>query len=50
MNKAVVFYRSRTGTTKYFGEGIDKFLNEPGIETKVYSVYDFNSEQIAEIG
>jgi len=46
MAKAVVYYSSRKGTTKYFGEEIGDYLKTKGIENKVYSVYDARPGQL----
>ena len=48
MKKAIVYYDSKKGTTKYFGEEIGEYLKSKGIETRVYSVFDANPEQITE--
>lgn len=46
MQKAVVYYRSRKGTTKYFAEEIGEFLNNKNLRTEVFSVFDFKPEQV----
>ncbi len=46
MKKAIIYYNSRKGTTKYFGEEIGDYLKAKGIETKVCSVLDAKPEQV----
>lgn len=48
MKTAVVYYNSKTGTTKYFGEEIAKFLMANNINPTVYSIFDAKPEQVAE--
>lgn len=46
MKKAVVFYLSKSGTTKYFGEEIAKYLDNKNIETSVVSILDAKPEMV----
>ncbi|MBN2486798.1 MAG: flavodoxin family protein [Bacteroidales bacterium] len=46
MKKAVIYYSSRTGTTKYFANAIAGFLRSKNVETFVFSIYDMHSVQI----
>lgn len=49
MKKAIVYYSSKKGTTKYFGEEIGVYLKEKHYETKVISVLDAKPEQIDDV-
>lgn len=46
MKKAFIYYSSRKGTTKYFGEEIGEYLHSKDIESHVISVLDAKPEQI----
>lgn len=49
MKKAIVYYSSKKGTTKYFGEEIGVYLEEKQYETKVISILDAKPEQIDDV-
>jgi flavodoxin len=49
MKKAVIYYSSRKGTTKYFGEEIGDYLKEKKYDVKIYSVLDAKPEQLTEV-
>lgn len=46
MKKAVIYYLSKKGTTKYFGEEICEYLETKDIDVKSFSVYDYKPEQL----
>ncbi len=46
MKKAIIYYSSRKGTTKYFGEEIGDYLQSKNIETRVISVLDAKPDQL----
>lgn len=48
MKKAVIYYHSKTGRTKYFGEEIEEFLKQNNIDTKIFSIYDAKPEQLSD--
>ncbi len=46
MKKAIIIYQSKKGTTKYFGEKIQEFLNTNNVDTETVSIYDAKPELI----
>lgn len=46
MKKALIYYLSKKGTTKYFAEEICEYLQTKNIETKSVSIYDYSPEQL----
>ncbi len=48
MSKAVVVYRSQTGTTRRFGEEIAAFLESRGVEARAVSVGDCDPASLAD--
>jgi flavodoxin len=48
MKKAIIYYRSKTGTTKYFAEEISEFLKQNDLSVEIYSIYDAKPEQTSD--
>ncbi len=46
MKKAIIYYSSRKGTTKYFGEEIGEYLEKKNISVEVLSVLDARHGQV----
>jgi flavodoxin len=46
MKKVVIYYNSHKGTTKYFGEEIQEFLSHNNTDAFIYSIDDFNYDQL----
>ncbi|MBN2520827.1 MAG: hypothetical protein JXB17_10010, partial [Bacteroidales bacterium] len=49
MKKAVIFYLSKTGITRQFGEEIKNFLNQNQVSAELVSVYDYYGEDLSEM-
>lgn len=49
MKKAIIYYSSRKGTTKYFGEEIGDYLKDKKIDVKIYSILDAKPEQLTDV-
>lgn len=48
MKKAVIYYQSKTGTTKAFAESISTYLNEQQVLNRCYDVNDYHESQTAD--
>jgi flavodoxin len=49
MNKALIIYHSKTGTTRKMGQEIAKLCTESNIESKVISIEAFNKKDLAKV-
>lgn len=48
MEKAVIYYNSKTGTTKKYAEEIGNYLQAKEIEAQVFSVHGYSGESLDE--
>ncbi|MBN1118762.1 MAG: flavodoxin domain-containing protein [Bacteroidales bacterium] len=48
MKKAVIYYRSKSGTTKYFAGAVSKYLETQNIKSECFSVFDYSENQLAD--
>lgn len=48
MKKAAIYYLSKTGITRQFGEEINKFLDQQNISSELINVLDYSNEELNE--
>jgi len=48
MKKAVIYYQSKTGTTKAFAESISAYLNVQQVLNRCYDVNNYHESQISD--
>jgi flavodoxin len=49
MNKALIIYHSKTGTTRKMGQEIARLCTESNIESKVIPIEAFNKKDVAKV-
>ncbi len=49
MKKAIIYYLSKTGITRQFGEEIRTYFSQNNVEAELISVYDFNNDDLKDV-
>jgi len=49
MKKALIIHQSKKGHTRRYGEEIGKFLAEKGVESRVISMEDYNTDLLQDV-